>query len=275
LLILISQIIVLYEREAQAAEVERRQRERRISEMEAVLIHLSRVSELGQNVSWLVHEVSQPLTAISNYLAAGLRFLQTANTERLNGILQESAAQAARATELVRNLRDFIAGHDSEKRGGSIPKVLGHAVNLALVGLDSPAPAIEMRLSSVASTAFFDRVQIEQVVFNLVRNAIEAMEDCEPRVLTIATRLTADNMVEVSVADTGPGLTPTIRARLFEPFITTKVRGLGIGLSICRVIVEAHFGRLRAEDNPGGGTIFRFTLPQSATRELVRNRSYG
>jgi two-component system sensor kinase FixL len=215
------------------------------------------------------------LTAISNYLAAGLRFLETSNTERLNGILQESAAQAARATELVRNLRDFIAGHDSEKRGGSIPKVLGHAVNLALVGLDSPAPAIEMRLSSVASTAFFDRVQIEQVVFNLVRNAIEAMEDCEPRVLTIATRLTADNMVEVSVADTGPGLTPTIRARLFEPFITTKVRGLGIGLSICRVIVEAHFGRLRAEDNPGGGTIFRFTLPQSATRELVRNRSYG
>jgi signal transduction histidine kinase len=275
LLILISEIIVLYEREAQAAEVERRQRERRISEMEAVLIHLSRVSELGQNVSWLVHEVSQPLTAISNYLAAGLRFLETSNTERLNGILQESAAQAVRATEVVRNLRDFIAGHDSEKRGGSIPKVLGHAVNLALVGLDSPAPAIEMRLSSVASTAFFDRVQIEQVVFNLVRNAIEAMEDCEPRVLTIATRLTADNMVEVSVADTGPGLTPTIRARLFEPFITTKVRGLGIGLSICRVIVEAHFGRLRAEDNPGGGTIFRFTLPQSATRELVRNRSYG
>ena len=136
--------------------------------------------------------------------------------------------------------------------------------SLALLGIDPPLPAIEMRLSSVAPSAFFDRVQIEQVVFNLVRNAIEAMGDSERRVLTITTRLTADNMVEISVADTGPGLSPAIRAQLFEPFVTTKAGGLGVGLSICRVIVEAHGGRLYAEDNPKGGTVFRFALPPSA-----------
>jgi signal transduction histidine kinase len=275
LLILISETIVLYERQASAAAVERRQRDRRINEMEAVLIHLSRVNELGQNVSSIVHELNQPLTAISNYLAAGLQLLETSNTERLKRILQQSAEQAARAAELIRQLRDFIAGHGPEKRVGSIPEVLRHAVDLASIGIDPPGPAIEMRLSSVASSAFFDRVQIEQVVFNLVRNAIEAMEGCERRVLTIATRLTADNMVEVSVADTGTGVSPTIRTPLFEPFVTTKARGLGIGLSICRVIVEAHGGRLRAEDNPGGGAIFRFALPQFPGREVARERSCG
>src|SRR5262249_32871770 len=160
--------------------------------------------------------------------------------------------------------RDFIAGHDSKKQVGSMPEVLRQAMNLAFVGVDPPAPAIEMRLSSVAGSAFFDRVQIEQVLFNLVRNAIDAMKGCERRVLTVSTRLTGANMVEVRVADAGPGLSPTIRAQLFEPFVTTKVHGLGVGLSISRVIVEAHDGRLRAEDNPGGGTIFRFTLPQSS-----------
>ena len=273
LLILISEAIVLYGRQASAAVADQRVRERRINEMEAVLIHLSRVSELGQNVSSLIHEVNQPLTAISNYLAAAMQFLETSNTVRLKGVLQQSAEQAARATEIIRHLRDFIAGHDSEKRVDNIPEVLRHAVNLALIGTDPLVPAIEMRISSVASSAFFDRVQIEQVVFNLVRNAIEAMGDSEHRVLTIATRLTADNMVEISIADTGPGLSPAIRAQLFEPFVTTKAGGLGIGLSICRVIVEAHGGRLDAEDNPRGGTIFRFALPPSAPREVSRRKS--
>src|SRR5204863_484240 len=127
---------------------------------------------------------------------AALQFLAASNTVRLKGVLQQSAEQAARAAEIIRHLRDFIAGHDSEKRADDIPEMLRNAVNLALLGIDPPIPAIEMRLSSVAPSAFFDRVQIEQVVFNLVRNAIEAMGDSERRVLTITTRLAADNMVE-------------------------------------------------------------------------------
>ncbi len=132
---------------------------------------------------------------------------------------------------------------------------------LALHAAGEPAPVVDIRCDPEASAAFLDRVQIEQVVFNLVRNAIEAMSSGVRRVLTLSTKLTTDRMTEISVADTGPGVSADIRARLFEPFVTTKESGLGIGLSICRVIVEAHGGKLTAEDNPAGGAIFRFTIP--------------
>jgi signal transduction histidine kinase len=269
LLMLISETVSLYARQMRAAEVEHRDRERRLKEMEAVLIHLSRVSELGQNISSLIHEVNQPLTAMSNYLAAGLQFIRGSNTERLERVLQLSAEQAERASAIIRNLRNFIARHETERDVGNLQDVLQHAVRLALVGISAPAPAIEIRPDPAAASALFDKVQIEQVVFNLVRNAVEAMENTDRRALMVTTKPASDNMVEVSIADTGPGLPLHIRAKLFEPFVTTKASGLGIGLSICRVIIEAHGGRLQAEDNPEGGTIFRFTLPQSYTADLA------
>jgi signal transduction histidine kinase len=272
LLMLISETVSLYARQMRAAEVEHRDRERRIKEIEAVLIHLSRVTELGQNISSLIHEVNQPLTAISNYLAAGLQFIQGSHIERLGWVLEQSAEQAERASAIIRNLRNSIARHETEKDVGNLQDVVQHAVRLALVGISAPAPAIEIRPDPAAASALFDKVQIEQVVFNLVRNAIEAMEATDStsrRALTVATTPAPGNMVEVSIADTGPGLPLDIRAKLFEPFVTTKASGLGIGLSICRVIIEAHGGRLKAEDNPEGGTIFRFTLPQSYTADLA------
>ncbi len=268
LLMLISETVGLYARQMRAAEVEHRDRERRVTEMEAVLIHLSRVSGLGRNVSSLVHEVSQPLTAISNYLAAGLQLIEEPNTERLKRLLRQSAEQAERASAIIRDLRNFIARHESEKDIGNLHDVLQHAVRLALVGTTAPAPSIEIRPDPAAASALFDKVQIEQVVFNLVRNAIEAMENTNRGALTVTTKPALGNMVEVSIADTGPGLPPDIRAKLFEPFVTTKASGLGIGLSICRVIIEAHGGRLQAEDNPKGGTVFSFTLPKSGTADL-------
>ena len=270
LLMLISETVSLYARQMRAAEVEHRDRERRIKEIEAVLIHLSRVSELGQNISSLIHEVNQPLTAISNYLAAGLQFIQGSNIERLERVLQQSAEQAERASAIIRSLRNSIARHETEKDAGNLQDALQRAVRLALVGIIAPAPAIEIRTDPAAASALFDKLQIEQVVFNLVRNAIEAMEATDStsrRALTVATTPAPGNMVEVSIADTGPGLPLDIRAKLFEPFVTTKAGGLGIGLSICRVIIEAHGGRLQAEDNPEGGTIFRFTLPHSYTAD--------
>lgn len=239
-------------------------RERRLNEMEAVLVHLSRVSELGQNVSALIHEVSQPLTAISNYAAASIQLIKSSQTERVIPILQQLAEQAARAANIARHLRDFIAGQQSERRAENVPGLIQDAIRLALAGSSEPPPVIETRYSSVDSSAVVDRVQIEQVIFNLVHNAIEAMTDSPRRVLTIGTKLTRDNMVEVSVSDTGPGLPPEIRTKLFEPFVTTKAGGLGVGLSICRLIIEAHGGQLQAEDNPAGGTVFSFTLPLSA-----------
>jgi two-component system sensor histidine kinase/response regulator len=255
LLLLLSQSILLYERYA-------RERERRLSEMEAVLIHLSRVNELGQNVSAVVHEVSQPITAISNYAAAAMELVGTA-PERLKPVLQQLNEQVIRAGEIVRDFRDFIAQHGSEKHIENVPEILQGAVRLALAGAGESAPTIVMRLSPAASSAFIDRVPIEQVVFNLVRNAIEAMANGPRQVLTLVTNLTSHRMIEVSVADTGPGLSSEIRAKLFEPFVTTKASGLGIGLSISRLIIEAHGGKLEGENNPEGGAIFRFTIPRS------------
>jgi signal transduction histidine kinase len=262
LLMLLSETIALYARNARAAVIERHQRERRFKEMEAVLIHLSRVSELGQNVSALAHEVSQPLTAISNYAAACMQLAETA-PERLKPLLQRLSEQTTRATEIVRNLRDFVAQHEPEKRVVGVDELLQRAVRLAVAGERERTPLIEIQCSPAASSAFIDRVQIEQVVFNLVRNAVEAVAECPRRILTLATDLAPDDMIEVSVADTGPGLAREIRSKLFEPFVTTKPAGLGVGLSICRVIVEAHGGKLRADANPEGGTVFRFTIPRS------------
>src|SRR5204863_5624906 len=160
-----------------------------------------------------------------------------------------------------RLMRDFVARHESEKHREYIPKLLRDGALLALHAAGAPAPFVDIRCDPEASAAFLDRVQIEQVVFNLARNAIEAMSSGVRRVLTLSTKLTTDRMTEISVADTGPGVSADVRARLFEPFVTTKESGLGIGLSICRVIVEAHGGKLTAEDNPAGGAIFRFTIP--------------
>ena len=141
--------------------------------------------------------------------------------------------------------------------------MLQNATRLALASFNGPAPTIELTCTPAASSAFFDRIQIEQVAFNLVLNAAEAMIDSGRRSIIVATELNADNMVEVRIADSGPGLSPEIQDRLFQPFVTTKESGLGIGLSICQVIIEAHGGRLWAEDNTAGGTIFRFTIPCS------------
>lgn len=269
LIILVTETTWLYARSARASVVERRERERRLSEMEAVLIHLSRVSELGQNVSALAHEVNQPLAAISNYAAAGLRLAETA-PERVKPVLQRLSEQAIRASEIVRNLRDFVAQHEPEKRVVDVYELLQRVVRLALAGERERTPLIEINCSPAASSAFIDRVQIEQVVFNLVRNAVEAMAERPRRVLTLATDVAPDDMIEVSVADTGPGLASEIRSRLFEPFVTTKPTGLGIGLSICRVIVEAHGGKLKADADPVSGTVFRFTIPAIAGASPTR-----
>ncbi len=259
LLVLLSETNILYARAL-------RDRESRFNEMKAVLIHLSRVGELGQNVSAIVHEVNQPLTAVANYAAACMALVDTA-PDRVRPLLQRVNEQTERAIEIVRHLRDLIANEKSERRVENLDELVRRAVRLVAVGTEGGALTIEILCSPAASSSFIDRVQIEQVVFNLVRNAIEAIADCPRRVVTLTTNLGSDNMIEVAVADTGPGLSPEVRAKLFQPFVTTKVSGLGIGLSICRVIIEAHGGKLHAEDNPEGGTIFRFTIPRSPEAE--------
>jgi len=266
LLLLLSETVLLYQRSALAATAERRERERRLKETEAILAHLSRVTELGRNVSSLIHEVNQPLTAISNYAAASIRLAEDIKSEPLQNALRRLAEQSSRATDIIRHLRDFVAREEPESQVVHIPTLLRDAVRLALVGVSSPLPKVEIQCEPDAVSGFFDRIEIEQVVFNLVRNAAEAMAGRERAGLTLSTRSTSDNMIKVSVADTGPGVPPDIRAKLFDPFVTTKKSGLGIGLAVCRVITEAHGGTLNVEDNPDGGATFLFTVPHAPRR---------
>jgi len=243
---------------------ERHEHDRRLQEVQAELVHMSRLSELAQMVSALAHEVNQPLSAISAYLKASARFLEADDREKAVSIMQRAADQTERASEIVRRLREFVKKGSTEKRVEEIAKVIDEASALALVGTRRGGIRVEMRLDPAARLAIIDKIQIQQVLFNLIRNAIEAMTSSERRELTIATVRRSDAQIEISVSDTGPGLAPEVRSRLFQPFVTTKATGMGVGLSICRSIVEAHGGTLQAEDREDGGTIFRFTVPQGS-----------
>jgi two-component system, LuxR family, sensor kinase FixL len=248
---------------------ESHERQQRLREAQAELFHVQRLTELGQLVSALVHEVNQPLAAIGNYAGAGKRLMAAGNTDATATALQKITEQTERAHQIIQRLRNFVKKGDSDQRPEHVPTMIQEAIALAMVSLRKDRVVIETRLDPDAEHVAADRVQIQQVVFNLVRNATEAMEHATRREIIITTAPGGIGMVEISVADTGPGLAPEVRANLFRPFVTTKVSGMGVGLSICRSIVETHGGRLWAEDNPGGGTVFRFTLPRASDPAAV------
>jgi two-component system sensor kinase FixL len=263
LVVLLLETIALYARLARSLEAERRERERRLNELRSELIHVARVSELGQMVSALAHEVNQPLTAIGNYLRAGQRLVRAGDTAKLEAALAKASDEATRASAVIRRLRDFIKKSDSVRRPEDLGPMLEETVALALVAADRRSVGVELRVDPAASAALIDKIQVQQVLLNLIRNAIEAMADGLLPALVIATAPAADGMIAVSVADNGPGLVAEVRNRLFQPFVTSKSEGMGVGLSICHAIIEAHGGRIWAEDNPGGGTVFRFTVPRA------------
>jgi two-component system sensor kinase FixL len=242
---------------------ERQVAEARLHELQAELVHVARLSEMGQMSSALAHELNQPLAAALSYLQAGLRLLPadaSPAAARSLDALRKAADQVQRASDILRRLRDFARKGEAVRRREDLGKVIEEANALAMMGTRSLGVSLHLELDPAARTAFIDRVQIQQVVVNLVRNAIEAMADSPRRELRIATAVRGA-WREVRIADTGPGLAPEVAAQLFRPFVTTKAQGMGVGLSICRSIVEAHGGEIRAEPNPGGGTRFCFTLP--------------
>ena len=263
LIMLLLETISLYARLARSTAVERRERERRLSELHAELVHVSRVSELGQMVSALAHEVNQPLTAIGNYLRGAQRLAQSGDAATVQAAVDKAAEETARASAIVRRLRDFIRKRDAVRRCEELGPMLEETVSLALVGVDRWGINVEVRVDPRASAALVDRIQIQQVLLNLIRNAVDAAGGGTRLALVLATVPADGGMIEMSVADTGPGLSAAVREKLFQPFVTTKRDGMGVGLSICRSIVEAHGGRIWAEDNPGGGTVFRFTVPDA------------
>jgi two-component system, LuxR family, sensor kinase FixL len=234
----------------------------RIVELQAELVHVARLSTMGQMASAIAHELNQPLTAVGNYAGALGRILSSpdANPERVRDIVERIRRQTTRAGDVIRRLRDHVAKRAATRRREDINAVVTDAVELGLVGTRHQGVRTDIRLDAAAGSASLDRIQIGQVLINLVRNAVEAMEASEQRSLVVATRA-ADGAVEITVSDTGPGIAPDIAGRLFQPFVTTKPTGLGLGLSICREIVEAHEGQLTAAPGAVGGTVFTIRLP--------------
>ena len=246
--------------------------ELKLQELQSELIHVSRLSAMGTMASTLAHELNQPLTAIANYLEASreilLRFeMNDESKEMLREAVTESAKEALRAGTIVRRLRDFVSRGDVDKHVEDLPNLIEEASRLALIGARERGVSADYRLDPNASEVLVDRVQVQQVLVNLIRNAIEAMNESPRREITISTAAIARGMVQVSVADTGPGLADQVAAQLFQAFTTTKDQGMGLGLSICRTIVEAHGGRIWTEPNAGGGTIFHFTIMGAAGEE--------
>lgn len=242
---------------------ERRDFEAKLEEARSELIHVSRLSAMGTMASTLAHELNQPLTAISAYGEAVSHMLERGDEpdrDVLHEAFTEMAAQAVRAGSIVRRLRQFVARGEVAKSNEDLPALINEAGALALVGTKEKGISAQFFYSPEATPVFVDRVQIQQVLVNLMRNAIEAMESSPVRKLSVATTLLDQDTVQVSVADTGAGMAPEMKEKLFEAFASTKETGMGLGLSICRTIIEAHGGRIAAREAQGGGTEFVFTL---------------
>jgi two-component system sensor kinase FixL len=242
---------------------ERQQSEARLQELQSELVHVSRISAMGEMASALAHELNQPLSAIANYLRGSRRLLEKGDAKdrlRIEDALDKAAGQALRAGDVIRRLRDFMARGETERRVESISKLIEEASGLALVGAKEMDIRVTMQFDPAFDRIIADRVQIQQVVINLMRNAMDAMSGVELRELRVETGGDGDAFCLVRVSDTGSGLDDEVRERLFTPFMTTKKEGMGVGLSICRTIVDLHGGSIWAESPPEGAS-FCFTLP--------------
>jgi PAS domain S-box-containing protein len=248
-----------------AEKLERAQIDLRFQKLQNELFHAARLTAAGQMAAALAHELNQPLTAVVNSVNAAKRLLSREGRVDLliaQEITGEAAEQALRASEIVRSLRQFLVRDEKERQMELIPAMIEEAGALALRSIAPLTVRLTFEFDGRARGVSVNRVQIQQVIVNLIRNAVEAMADQESRDVTLTTRTLGDGgTIEVAVADIGSGISGDIAGRLFEPFVSTKPDGMGLGLSISRSIIEAHGGQLTAAPNPGGGTVFRFTLP--------------
>jgi two-component system sensor kinase FixL len=261
LVVMLIETGALYARAARSFELDRLERERKLIEVQSELIHLARLSELGQMISALVHEVSQPLAALRNYLRASQRLIEHGDPVKANAALDLANEQAHRAGQIIVGLRAFAKRSKTTRQVENLDIVIEEVLELGLVSPEGKRMAVTTRLDPLANSAYIDKIQIQQVLLNLIRNAAEAMAKCSRCELLITTSRPDANLIEIGITDTGPGLAPHVRERLFQPFVTTKIDGLGIGLSICQAIIEAHGGRIWTANNPDGGTAFYFTVP--------------
>ncbi len=255
--------------ERKAAEATLRESQTQLQDLHAELLHVSRLSAMGQMAAMVTHELNQPLTAIGNYMEAADTLLERGGdlpVRRIRDVIGRAAEQAIRAGQIIQRLHGFASRSDGEKRVVAIAPLVKEASELALVGTKLRGISITIEDGSGNATILADKVQIQQVLLNLLRNAAEAVADQERRDIVLLTAA-RDDIVQISVVDHGPGISEEVQARLFEPFVSTKATGMGVGLSICHTIITAHDGRLWTEPNPEGGTIFHISLPTARAEQ--------
>ena len=242
---------------------ERESIQRRVGVLQQELMHASRLSAMGEMASGIAHELNQPLTAIMNYARAARRHLDRTepDTAPIADLVDKAGQQAERAAEIIKRLRRFIKQDEGERHPEPINAVVEEAAALALIGASDSHIELIFDLDDALPSVLIDRIEVQQVVLNILRNAIEAFEGPGQRKIRVSTKGAGSGDVRVDIRDNGPGLAPDIADDPFRPFQTTKEDGLGIGLAISRTIIDAHGGRLWAENPPEGGAAFCFSLP--------------
>jgi two-component system sensor histidine kinase DctS len=237
----------------------------------------ARLATMGEISSMLAHELNQPLAAISSYTAGALNVLGRAESDSaridvgmLKRALEQANTQARRAGQIIRSVHEFVKKREPRRESVTVQHVVDGIRALVDLQARQSYVTLQVEVPPDLPPVLADRVLLEQVLLNLTRNAIESMQDIdrERRVLRIeaahnAAHDEAQGQVSVSVIDNGHGIPPEVAERLFSPFFSTKAEGMGMGLSICRTAIEFHGGTLTHADNPGGGTVFTFTLQQA------------
>jgi two-component system sensor kinase FixL len=259
-----------------ATETALRQSEEKLRHLQKEFAHLARVNDLGEMAAAIAHEINQPLTAIVNYLNTGLMMTVDGYSEDgfadVERMMREAAGQALRAGNIIRRLREFVGQGNGARTVEPFEQLVESAMMLALIDARSGGILVERIPGARGARVEVDVVQIQQVLVNLLRNAVEALAGVpaeDLRRLSISTSLSPDGYAEVAVADNGPGIAPEIALRLFEPFVTSKSNGMGMGLSVCRRLIEAHGGVIHAESVPGAGATFKIRLPEFGSSPAV------
>jgi C4-dicarboxylate-specific signal transduction histidine kinase len=253
-----------------AEKLERAQTDLRLRNLQNELSHAGSLTAAAQMAAALAHELNQPLTAVLNSVNTAKRLLARGDRADLltaQEVTDEAAEQALRASAIIRGLRQLVSRAETERRMEVLPAMIEEASALVLNSI-APSPVhSRFVFDDGARHVLVNRVQIQQVIVNLIRNAVEAMADQQLREVTVATRALEDETIEITVADIGPRIPGDFADQLFKPFVSGKRDGMGLGLSISRSIIEAHDGQLTAAPNPVGGTIFRFTLPSAGVAD--------
>jgi signal transduction histidine kinase len=231
------------------------------------LTHVNRVATVGQLSASIAHEVNQPLAAMLANAEGALRWLQKANIEEVRESLKNIVSDGFRASDIIKNLRAMFKHDVQEKTPVDIIKLVSSVLALVVIDLQKYDIELQTQLDEHIPQVLGNQVQLQQVILNLVMNAIEAMSSSQTRVLRITTELSQSSTVHVSIEDSGTGIKPSDVARVFKPMFTTKARGMGMGLSICQSIMENHDGRIWVSPGTNGGSIFQFELPTTANKD--------